>query len=114
MRSLFLTLTLAAASLGLVAVTPERAPAQGYFYYPGYASSLYLNPYYGVPSYGYYGAPSYGYYYSAPRFGTYYGYPGYTSYYVSPGYQSYYYVPGYGSYYYAQQPYYRYFYRYRY
>jgi hypothetical protein len=90
MRSLFLTIALMVASLGAVAVTPDKAEARP----PRYWSGYYNGPYYSSPGYWYggtywrggtvwrpryyYGPRSYYYgsYYYAPRgyyYGTYYG-----------------------------------------
>jgi hypothetical protein len=80
MRSLFLSLVLGAASLGLVAVTPSQADAQMFWRWRA------------RPYYGYYYAP-YGYWNS------YYWGPGYTTSYYS-------YYPGYSTYYYATPAYY--------
>jgi hypothetical protein len=87
MRSLVLSLVLAAASLGLVVTTPSSAQAQwrswrrGYSYAPAY--------YYGYPGYTY---PSYSYGYSNPSYAYYYTPYGYNySYY--PGYYNYSYYP---------------------
>jgi hypothetical protein len=51
MRSLVLSLVLAASSLGLVAATPSKAQAQvpyypGYYYYTPYYYPYYYYPYY--------------------------------------------------------------------
>jgi hypothetical protein len=99
MRKLFLTSALIVASLGAVAVTPEKAQARPPW--SRYAS------YYGGPYYSYYyGAP---YSYGSPYTSNYYGTPYSTSYYYAPGayytapYYSSYYTP---SYYYTQPSYY--------
>jgi hypothetical protein len=98
MRKLLLTLVLAAASVGLVGLTPSTAKAQ--WWRRGYYSTYYYPEY----TYGYY--PGYStYYYSAPSYYSYnYAVPGY-SYgysYAMPGY-SYgtYYAPVYRYGYYA-------------
>src|SRR5579885_1388304 len=102
MRSLFLSLVLGAAALGLVGVTPSQAEARWFrggrwsgYYYPSYSYGGYYPGYYGS------------YYY--PSYGSYYYTPGYATYYM-PGYGSYYYTPGYSYGYYPATSYYYYYY----
>ena len=88
MKSLFLSLVLGVASLGLLGLAPSQAQAwwQTRSYYPAY--SYYYPSYSYYPSYGY-AAPAYSYYYG-PR--ATYSYPAY-SYSYYPGYATYYYYP---------------------
>ncbi len=107
MRALFLAAVLGIASLGLIAVAPQKAeaarhwrggwyggyPAYGAYYwrggshwrgashywYPGWGAYYYPSYY----SYGYYGAMPY--YYPSYTYG-YYGYWPYSTYYYSPAY----------------------------
>jgi hypothetical protein len=92
MRSLFLSVVLGLASLGLTAVTPTQSHAAWWngWEYTGYSYPAYV---YSYPGYGYY-SPGYASYYH-PGYASYY-YPGYAGYYSYPTYS--YYYPGYANY----------------
>jgi len=89
MRKLFLTIALVVASLGAVAVTPDKADARP-------PAVLYGTYYYGSPYYSYsYVAPAPGYYSTVPATSYYYQSPYYGSYRLNTGtwYEPGYYVP---------------------
>ena len=101
MRALFLAVVLGIATLGVMAVNPSRAQAQGG---PGYYSNTYPVRYWRGGSRWrggshYYYPRYYGGYYRGYYPGYYGGYyPGYYRPYYYPGYSNYY-SPGYPSYY---------------